>query len=193
MARRQAELLVEALRSQTFVLPTPGCGPGLGWVVGSGGGRGDQPRLLIDARQAWPVPRRPPRAHPGRTRSSGSGRAPRSGSPTRSAPTVHLYAQPILELQTNRHPPELLLRVLDERTGAVADQVLDTAERWTRSSISSGWVERPCSWRQDRRAVSDQTSPPLGRHPRLTAEVERLIKQYAVNPERLTFEITRPR
>ena len=201
MARRQGELLVEALRSQTFVLPDT-------WMRARAWGglvrfRSDAEAgshdLLIDAEQAWRQSREVDRpltlvAHPVPVRDRQGSYRSRVAAAL-GTDRFTLYAQPILELQTNtvtRH--ELLLRVLDESDGPQSPiQVLDTAERLDAVFDIDLWVveramqlaaEEPDTCLQvnlSGRSVGD---------PRLTGEVERLIKQYGVNPERLTFEIT---
>jgi len=201
MARRQTELLVEALRSQTFVLPDT-------WMRARAWGglvrfRADAEAgshdLLIDAEQAWRQSREAGRAltmvaHPVPVRDRQGSYRNRVAAAL-GTDRFTLYAQPILELQSNtvtRH--ELLLRVLDESDGPQSPiQVLDTAERLDAVFDIDLWVveramqlaaEEPDTCLQvnlSGRSVGD---------PRLTGEVERLIKQYGVNPERLTFEIT---
>ncbi|MEU4239712.1 sensor domain-containing phosphodiesterase [Actinoplanes sp. NPDC026619] len=201
MARREAELLVQALRSQTFVLPDT-------WLRARAWGglvrftpdaEAGSHEVLIDAEHAWRQSREADRpvtfvAHPVPVRD-------RQGSyRTRVADALGtdrftLYAQPILELQTNeitRH--ELLLRVLDEADGPQSPiQVLDTAERLDAVYDIDLWVveramqvanEQPETCLQinlSGRSVGD---------PRLTDEVVRLIEEYEVNPGQLTFEIT---
>jgi PAS domain S-box-containing protein len=203
MARRQAELLVEALRSQTFVLPDT-------WLRARAWGglvrfrpeaEATSHDLLIDAEQAWRQSREADRAvtlvpHPVAARErQGSYRS--RVADALGTDRFTLFAQPILELQTNRVTRhELLLRVLDEADGPQSPiQVLDTAERLDAVFDIDLWVvERamqmaaedpdPDSCLQinlSGRSVGD---------PRLTGEVERLIKRYEINAERLTFEIT---
>ena len=137
MARRQAELLVEALRSQTFVLPDT-------WLRARAWGglvrfrpeaEATSHDLLIDAEQAWRQSREADRRSPWcRTRSPVRDRQGSYRSRVADAlgtDRFTLYAQPILELQTNRVTRhELLLRVLDEADGPQSPiQVLDIAER----------------------------------------------------------------
>ncbi|GAA0489485.1 hypothetical protein Ade02nite_73760 [Paractinoplanes deccanensis] len=201
MARREAELLVQALRSQTFVLTDTWLRAEAwgGLVRFTPDGDAGSHELLIDAEHAWRQSREADRpltlvAHPVPARD-------RQGSyRTRVATALDtdrftLYAQPILELQSNtvtRH--ELLLRVLDEADGPQSPiQVLDTAERLDAVFDIDLWVveramqlaaEQPSTCLQinlSGRSVGD---------PRLTDEVERLIGQYRVKPEQLTFEIT---
>jgi PAS domain S-box-containing protein len=201
MARRQAELLVEALRSQTFVLPDT-------WLRARAWGglvrfRDDADAgshdLLIDAEHAWRQSREADVpltlvAHPVAARDR-QGSYRNRVADALGTDRFTLYAQPILELQSNavtRH--ELLLRVLDEADGPQSPiQVLDTAERLDAVFDIDLWVvERAMQ------LAADDTDSCLqinlsGRSvgdPRLTGEVERLIKQYGVNPEQLTFEIT---
>jgi PAS domain S-box-containing protein len=201
MARREAELLVEALRSQTFVLPES-------WLRANAWGglvrftpdaEAGSHEVLIDAEHAWRQSRDADRAltavaHPVPARDRvGSYRS--RVADALGTDRFTLYAQPILELQTNtvtRH--ELLLRVLDESDGPQSPiQVLDTAERLDAVYDIDLWVveramqlaaEQPDTCLQinlSGRSVGD---------PRLTDEVERLIEQYDVNPSQLTFEIT---
>ncbi len=203
MARRQAELLVEALRSQTFVLPDT-------WLRARAWGglvrfrpeaEATSHDLLIDAEQTWRQSREVDRAvtlvpHPVAVRDR-QGSYRNRVADALGTDRFTLFAQPILELQTNRVTRhELLLRVLDEADGPQSPiQVLDTAERLDAIFDIDLWVvERamqmaaedpdPDSCLQinlSGRSVGD---------PRLTAEVERLIEKYDVNPEQLTFEIT---
>jgi len=106
-----------------------------------------------------------------------------------------LYSQPILDLQSNRVTRhELLLRVLDENDGPQSPaQVLDIAERLDAVYDIDLWVvERAMQLATEHRDLNLQINL-SGRSvgdPRLTGEVERLIKHYGVNPEQLTFEIT---
>jgi len=201
MARREAELLVEALRTQTFVLPET-------WLRARAWGglvrftpdaEAGSHEVLIDAEHAWRQSRETDHpltlvAHPVPVRD-------RQGSyRTRVADALGtdrftLYAQPILELQTNRIARhELLLRVLDEADGPQSPiQVLDTAERldavydidlWVverAMQVAAGQPEMCLQINLSGRSVGD---------PRLTDEVERLIKRYQVDPHQLTFEIT---
>jgi len=201
MARREAQLLVEALRSQTFVLPDT-------WLrVSAWGGlvrftpdaEAGSHEVLIDAEHAWRQSRDAGRvitavAHPVPARD-------RQGSyRTRVADALGtdrftLYAQPILDLQSNevtRH--ELLLRVLDEANGPQSPiQVLDTAERLDAVYDIDLWVvERAMQLAAERpgRCLQINLSGRSVGDPRLTDEVERLIARYHVNPGQLTFEIT---
>jgi len=201
MARREAQLLVEALRSQTFVLPDT-------WLrVSAWGGlvrftpdaEAGSHEVLIDAEHAWRQSRDAdkvitPVAHPVPARD-------RQGSyRTRVADALGtdrftLYAQPILDLQSNevtRH--ELLLRVLDEANGPQSPiQVLDTAERLDAVYDIDLWVvERAMQLaaEQPGQCLQINLSGRSVGDPRLTDEVERLIARYAVNPGQLTFEIT---
>jgi PAS domain S-box-containing protein len=201
MARRQAELLVEALRSQTFVLPET-------WLRARAWGglvrfRADAEAtshdLLIDAEQAWRQSREADRAlttvaHPIAVRDR-QGRYRSRVADALGTDRFTLYAQPILELQSNRVTRhELLLRVLDEADGPQSPiQVLDIAERLDAVFDIDLWVvERAMQLAADDPESNLQINL-SGRSvgdPRLTGEVERLIKQYTVTPERLTFEIT---
>jgi PAS domain S-box-containing protein len=201
MARREAELLVEAVRSQTFVLPDTWL-RALAWgglVRFTPDGEAGSHELLIDAEHAWRESREADKtlttiAHPVPARD-------RQGSyRTRVADALGtdrftLYAQPILDLQTNevtRH--ELLLRVLDEAYGPQSPtQVLDTAERLDAVYDIDLWVvERAMQLAADQpdRALQINLSGRSVGDPRLTDEVVRLIEQYRVKPEQLTFEIT---
>jgi PAS domain S-box-containing protein len=201
MARRQAALFVEALRAQPFVLPETWARARAwaGLVRFQAGGEAGSHDLLIDAEQAWRQGRDADRpltlvAHPvGARDRQGSYRSRVAAA--LGTDRFTLFAQPIVELQSNtvtRH--ELLLRVLDEANGPQSpSQVLDTAERLDAIFDIDLWVvERAMQIAADRTDLSLQINL-SGRtvgDPRLTAEVERLIKQYGVNPEQLTFEIT---
>jgi PAS domain S-box-containing protein len=200
-ARREAELLVEALRSQTFVLPDS-------WLRAQAWGglvrftpdaEAGSHEVLIDAEHAWRQSRDAERpltlvAHPVPVRDrQGSYRS--RVADALGTDRFTLYSQPIMELQSNtvtRH--ELLLRVLDDTDGPQSPiQVLDTAERLDAVFDIDLWVveramqlaaEQPDTCLQinlSGRSVGD---------PRLTDEVERLIQHYEVNPAQLTFEIT---
>ncbi len=201
MARKQAQLFVESLRTQSFVLPDSWArARAWGGLVRlhADAGAGSH-ELLIDAEHAWRSAREADRpltlvAQPVPVRD-------RQGTyRTRVADALGtdrftLYAQPIVELQSNRVTRyELLLRVLDESGGPQSPtQVLDTAERLDAVYDIDLWVvERALQVAAERPELSLQINL-SGRSvgdPRLTPEIERLLKQYAVNPERLTFEIT---
>jgi PAS domain S-box-containing protein len=201
MARRQAELLVEALRSQTFVLPET-------WLRARAWGglvrfrpeaEATSHDLLIDAEQAWRQSREAGRPitivpHPIAVRDR-QGRYRSRVADALGTDRFTLYAQPILELQSNRVTRhELLLRVLDEADGPQSPiQVLDIAERLDAVFDIDLWVvERAMQLAADDPDSNLQINL-SGRSvgdPRLTGEVERLIKQYGATPERLTFEIT---
>nr|WP_296068735.1 EAL domain-containing protein [uncultured Actinoplanes sp.] len=201
MARREAELLVEAVRSQTFVLPDTWLrARAWGGVVRfTPDGEAGSHELLIDAEHAWRESREKDRAltlvaHPVPVRD-------RQGSyrsrvvDALGTDRFTLFAQPILELQTNqvtRH--ELLLRVVDEAYGPQSPtHVLDTAERLDAVYDIDLWVvERAMQLAADQpeRALQINLSGRSVGDPRLTDEVERLIEQYRVKPEQLTFEIT---
>jgi PAS domain S-box-containing protein len=201
MARRQAELFVEALRAQPFVLPdswSRACAWG-GLVRYHADGEAGSHDLLIDAEQAWRQAREADRpltvmAQPVPVRDrQGSYRS--RVADALGTDRFTLFSQPIVELQSNtvtRH--ELLLRVLDETDGPQSPiQVLDTAERLDAVFDIDLWVvERAMQIAAERTDLSLQINL-SGRSvgdPRLTPEVERLLKQYGVSPERLTFEIT---
>lgn len=200
-ARRQADLFVEALRTQPFVLPDEWlrARAWAGLVRFRPEAEASSHDLLIDAEQAWRQSREGHRAVtqvaepvPARDRQ-GSYR-------TRMAAALDtdrftLFAQPILELQTNRvlrH--ELLLRVIDEAGGPQSPtHVLDTAERLDAIYDIDLWVvEQAMELAAERTDLCLQINL-SGRSvgdPRLTGEVEALIERYGVNPEQLTFEIT---
>lgn len=201
MARRQADLFVEALRSQPFVLPDAWvrARAWAGLVRFRPDGDAGSHDLLIDAEHAWRQAREGDR--PLTLVAAPVPAKDRQGSyRNRVADALGtdrftLFAQPILELQTNlvlRH--ELLLRVLDENGNPQSPtHVLDTAERLDAVYDIDLWVVE--------RAMEVAASLPAhafqinlsGRtvgDPRLTAEVEALVDRYAVNPEQLTFEIT---
>ncbi|GAA3912903.1 GGDEF domain-containing phosphodiesterase [Actinoplanes auranticolor] len=201
MARRQADLFVEALRSQPFVLPDAWLRARVwaGLVRFRAEGEAGSHDLLIDAEQAWRQARDADRALtlvadpvPARDRQDTYRDQVADALGT---DRFTLFAQPILELQTNRvlrH--ELLLRVLDEGDNPQSpEQVLQIAERLdTIYDIDLWVVERAMRLAAERADLSLQINL-SGRSvgdPRLTAEVETLIERYAVNPEQLTFEIT---
>jgi PAS domain S-box-containing protein len=201
MARREAELLVEALRSQTFVLRDTWlrARAWAGLVRFTPDAEAGSHEVLIDAEHAWRQSRDTDRpltlvAHPVPVRDrQGSYRS--RVADALGTDRFTLYSQPILELQSNtvtRH--EVLLRVVDEADGPQSPtQVLDTAERLDAVFDIDLWVveralqlaaEQPDACLQinlSGRSVGD---------PRLTDEVERLIARYQVNPAQLTFEIT---
>jgi PAS domain S-box-containing protein len=201
MARREAELLVEAVRSQTFVLPDTWL-HALAWgglVRFTPDGEAGSHELLIDAEHAWRESRESDKtltmvAHPVPVRDrQGSYRS--RVADALGTDRFTLYAQPILDLQTNevtRH--ELLLRVLDEAYGPQSPtQVLDTAERLDAVYDIDLWVvERAMQLAADQpdRALQINLSGRSVGDPRLTDEVVRLIDEYSVKPEQLTFEIT---
>ncbi|GGQ64310.1 EAL domain-containing protein [Couchioplanes azureus] len=201
MARRQADLFVEALRTQPFVLPDAWvhARAWAGLVRFRPGGDAGSHELLIDAEHAWRQAReadRPltlvPEPVPVKDRQ-GSYR--NRVADALGTDRFTLFAQPILELQTNlvlRH--ELLLRVLDEHGEPQSPiHVLDTAERLDAVYDIDLWVvERAMEVAASLPAHSFQINL-SGRtvgDPRLTTEVETLIDRYGVNPEQLTFEIT---
>jgi PAS domain S-box-containing protein len=201
LARSEAGLLVEALRSQTFVLPDT-------WLRARAWGglvrffpdaEAGSHELLIDAEQAWRQSRDNDRpltfvAHPVPVRDR-QGSYRNRVADALGTDRFTLYSQPILELQSNkvtRH--ELLLRVLDDADGPQSpSQVLDTAERLDAVYDIDLWVvERAMQLAAEQPEMCLQINL-SGRSvgdPRLTGEVERLIARYAVNPGQLTFEIT---
>ncbi|GAB2597803.1 hypothetical protein Aab01nite_73520 [Paractinoplanes abujensis] len=201
MACREAELLVEALRSQTFVLPDTWLRAQVwgGLVRFTPDGDAGSHDLLIDAEHAWRQSRDGGEpltliAHPMPARDR-QGTYRSRVADALDTDRFTLYAQPILELQTNevtRH--ELLLRVLDEADGPQSPiQVLDIAERLDAVFDIDLWVvERAMQLAADQPGSCLQINL-SGRSvgdPRLTDEVERLIERYGVKPEQLTFEIT---
>ncbi|GAA4924563.1 EAL domain-containing protein [Actinoplanes utahensis] len=155
--------------------------------------------LLIDAEQAWRQSREADRpmtlvAHPVPVRDrQGSYRS--RVADALGTDRFTLYAQPILELQTNRVTRhELLLRVLDETDGPQSPiQVLDTAERLDAIFDIDLWVvERAMRLAAEQPGLCLQVNL-SGRSvgdPRLTNEVEKLLDRYRVDPAQLTFEIT---
>ncbi|BBH66305.1 hypothetical protein ACTI_29900 [Actinoplanes sp. OR16] len=155
--------------------------------------------LLIDAEQAWRQSRELRRpltlvAHPVPVRDrQGSYRS--RVADALGTDRFTLYSQPILELQTNRVTRhELLLRVLDEADGPQSPiQVLDTAERLDAIFDIDLWVvERAMRLAAEEPGLCLQVNL-SGRSvgdPRLTAEVEKLLERYGVDPAQLTFEIT---
>lgn len=201
MARRQSDLFVEALRTQSFVLPEAWlrARAWAGLVRFRPDGEAGSHDLLIDAEHAWRLAREGDRpltlvADPVAARDrQGSYRS--RVADALGTDRYTLYAQPILELQTNRvlrH--ELLLRVLDEAGSPQSPtQVLDAAERLDAIYDIDLWVvERALELAAERGDLCLQINL-SGRSvgdPRLTAEVEALIERYGVNPEQLTFEIT---
>jgi len=201
MARREAELLVEAVRSQTFVLPDTWLRADAwgGLVRFTLDGDASSHELLIDAEHAWRQSREGavpltviPHPVPARDRQ-GSYRS--RVADALDTDSFTLYAQPILELQTNEITRyELLLRVLDEADGPQSPiQILDNAERLDAVFDIDLWVvERAMQLAADRPNTCLQINL-SGRSvgdPRLTDEVTRLIERYGVKPEQLTFEIT---
>jgi PAS domain S-box-containing protein len=201
MARRQADLFVEALRAHPFVLPAhwSRARAWAGLVRYQADGEASSHDLLIDAEHAWRQAREADRpltlvAHPVPSRDrQGSYRS--RVADALDTDRFTLFWQPILELQSNtvkRH--ELLLRVLDETDGPQSPiQVLDTAERLDAVYDIDLWVvERAlqlAAHRPDLRLQVNLSGRSMG-DPRLTTEVERLLDRYCVNPEQLTFEIT---
>ncbi|GGK87057.1 EAL domain-containing protein [Mangrovihabitans endophyticus] len=201
MARRQSEFFVETLRAHPFVLPDDWsrahAWAGLVRYVPDGDTGSHE--LLIDAEHAWRQARDDGKAmtlvqHPVPARDR-QGSYRNRVSDALGTEQFTLYAQPILELQSNtvtRH--ELLLRVLDNAGGPQSpSQVLDAAERLDAVFDIDLWVVE--------RAVQLVAAHPelflqvnlSGRSvgdPRLTGEVERLMERYAANPQQLTFEIT---
>jgi EAL domain-containing protein (putative c-di-GMP-specific phosphodiesterase class I)/GGDEF domain-containing protein len=201
MARRQAELFVEALRAHPFVLPDAWrrAHAWAGLVRYQPDAEAGSHDLLIDAEQAWRQARdvdRPVTAVsapvPARDRQ-GSYRS--RVSDALGTERFTLFSQPILELQTNtvtRH--EMLLRVLDEADGPQSPiHVLDAAEHLDAIFDIDLWVvERALQLAGDRPDLCLQINL-SGRSvgdPRLTGEVEGLIARHGVNPDQITFEIT---
>jgi PAS domain S-box-containing protein len=202
MARRQAALFVESLVAHPFVLPPDAWLRALAWaglVRFQAGAEASSHELLIDAEHAWRQGRDADRAltlvaHPIPVRDRQGSYRDRVAAAL-GTERFTLFAQPIVELQSNavtRH--ELLLRVIDETGGPQSPiQVLDTAERLDAVYDIDLWVVE-----QAMRLAAERTDLSLqinlsGRSvgdPRLTGEVEALIQRYGVNPEQLTFEIT---
>ncbi len=192
-ARKQGSALVESLRGEAGTRVWGGL---VRFRPDAEAGSHD---LLIDAEQAWRQSRETDRpitlvAHPVPARDrQGSYRSRVANALDTDRFT--LYSQPILELQTNRVTRhELLLRVLDEADGPQSPiHVLDTAERLDAVFDIDLWVvERAMRLAAEQPGMGLQINL-SGRSvgdPRLTAEVERLLTQYRVNPEQLTFEIT---
>ncbi|BCY05914.1 sensor domain-containing phosphodiesterase [Actinoplanes sp. L3-i22] len=192
-ARKQANTLVEALRGKPGTLVWGGL---VRFRTDAEAGSHD---LLIDAEQAWRQSREVDCpitlvAHPVPARDR-QGSYRNRVADALGTDRFTLYSQPILELQTNRVTRhELLLRVLDEADGPQSPiHVLDTAERLDAVFDIDLWVvERAMKLAAEQPGMGLQINL-SGRSvgdPRLTAEVERLLSQYAVNPEQLTFEIT---
>lgn len=202
MARRQAELFVEALVAHPYVLPPDAWQRALAWaglVRFQAGAEASSHDLLIDAEHAWRQGRDAGRAlslvaHPVPVRDRQGSYRDRVAAAL-GTERFTLFAQPIVELQSNavtRH--ELLLRVIDETGGPQSPiQVLDTAERLDAVYDIDLWVvERAMQLAAERTDLCLQINL-SGRSvgdPRLTGEVEALIHRYGVNPEQLTFEIT---
>ena len=201
VARRQADLFIEALRAHPFVL-TDGWLRAQAWAGLVRYREADQVgshELLIDAEQAWRQAREGGKAvaslaQPVQARD-------RQGSYRSRVATAlghdrfTLYGQPILELQSNRVTRhELLLRVVDEVNGPHSPvAVLDAAERLDAVYDIDLWVaERAMQLSAEHPQHNLQVNL-SGRSvgdPRLTGEIERLLTTYDVDPERLTFEIT---
>jgi PAS domain S-box-containing protein len=201
MARRQAELFVEALRAHPFVLPDAWlrAHAWAGLIRFRPDAEAGSHDLLIDAEQAWRQGR--DAARPVTPVGAPIPARDRQGSyrnrvaQALGADRFTLFCQPILELQTNavtRH--ELLLRVLDEADGPQSPiHLLDAAERLDAIFDIDLWVvQRALQLAGERADLCLQVNL-SGRSvgdPRLTAEVERLIGRHEVNPDQITFEIT---
>jgi PAS domain S-box-containing protein len=192
-ARKQGKELVEAMRTGVEARVWGGL---VRFRPDAEAGSHD---LLIDAEQAWRQSRDTDRpltlvADPVPVRDR-QGSYRNRVADALGTDRFTLYSQPILELQTNRVTRhELLLRVLDDGDGPQSPiQVLDTAERLDAVFDIDLWVvERAMRLAADQPGMGLQINL-SGRSvgdPRLTAEVERLLTQYQVNPEQLTFEIT---
>ncbi|BAL86146.1 putative diguanylate cyclase/phosphodiesterase with PAS sensor [Actinoplanes missouriensis 431] len=198
-AHEHARRLIDALRSAP---PADRCPRATAWgglVRFEQDAEAGSHDLLIDAEQAWRQSRELRRpltlvAHPVPVRDrQGSYRS--RVADALGTDRFTLYSQPILELQTNkvtRH--ELLLRVIDEADGPQSPiQVLDTAERLDAIFDIDLWVvERAMRLAAEEPGLCLQVNL-SGRSvgdPRLTAEVEKLLDRYAVDPAQLTFEIT---
>jgi PAS domain S-box-containing protein len=202
MARRQAALFVEALVAHPFVLPPDAWMRARAWaglVRFQAGAEASSHDLLIDAEHAWRQGRDADRAltlvaDPVPVRDRQGSYRDRVAAAL-GTERFTLFAQPIVELQSNavtRH--ELLLRVIDETGGPQSPiEVLDAAERLDAVYDIDLWVvERAMRLAAERTDLCLQINL-SGRSvgdPRLTGEVEALIRRYGVNPEQLTFEIT---
>jgi EAL domain-containing protein (putative c-di-GMP-specific phosphodiesterase class I)/GGDEF domain-containing protein len=202
MARQQAALFVEALVAHPFVLPPDAWLRALAWaglVRFQAGAEASSHDLLIDAEHAWRQGRDADRAltlvaHPVPVRDRQGFYRGRLAAAL-GTERFTLFAQPIVELQSNavtRH--ELLLRVIDETGGPQSPiQVLEAAERLDAVYDIDLWVvERAMRLAAERTDLSLQINL-SGRSvgdPRLTGQVEALIQKYGVDPEQLTFEIT---
>ncbi|MFG1608757.1 EAL domain-containing protein [Actinoplanes sp. NPDC049265] len=201
LARRQADLFVESLRAHPFVLPDAWsrARAWAGLVRFQPGGDTGSHDLLIDAEQAWRQARHADRPltqvpHPVPARDRQGSYRERVADAL-GTDRFTLYSQPILDLQSNqvvRH--ELLLRILDEHDGPQSpSQVLEVAERLDAIFDIDLWVvERAmqlAAANHDLNLQINLSGRSVG-DPRLTGEVERLIKRYDVNAEQLTFEIT---
>ncbi|MEU8237643.1 EAL domain-containing protein [Actinoplanes missouriensis] len=198
-AHEHARRLIDALRSAPPVDRCPRATAWGGLVRFEQDAEAGSHGLLIDAEQAWRQSRELRRpltlvAHPVPVRDrQGSYRS--RVADALGTDRFTLYSQPILELQTNkvtRH--ELLLRVIDEADGPQSPiQVLDTAERLDAIFDIDLWVvERAMRLAAEEPGLCLQVNL-SGRSvgdPRLTAEVEKLLDRYAVDPAQLTFEIT---
>jgi EAL domain-containing protein (putative c-di-GMP-specific phosphodiesterase class I)/GGDEF domain-containing protein len=201
-ARSTAQLFVEAVRAQHF-------------IVGGGhtrahawGGLVRYPKstqasshdLLIDAEGAWRRARTTGKA----VVSLSQPAAPetrRGHWRDRVAAAVRmdrftLFAQPILELASNRITRhELLLRVLDERDEPRPPSVmLDSAERLDAVYEIDLWVieramELACEIDEDLQLQVNISGRSLG-DARLIDQVKRMMRRLPVNPEQLMFEIT---
>jgi PAS domain S-box-containing protein len=200
-AGERAEGYVAALRSQPFVLPEAWvhARAWAGLVRFPGDGHETSHDLLIDAEHAWRESR-----EADRTLTSVADPVPardRQGSyrdrlaDALGTDRFTLYAQPIMELQSNkvlRH--ELLLRVLDDTDGPQSPiQVLDTAERLDAIYDIDLWVVEHAlelAVSLPTHAFQINLSGRTVGDPRLTAELEGLFDRYDVNPGQLTFEIT---
>jgi EAL domain-containing protein (putative c-di-GMP-specific phosphodiesterase class I)/GGDEF domain-containing protein len=200
MARRQADLFVEALRAHPFVLPEAWlrAQAWAGLIRFQPDAEAGSHDLLIDADHAWRQARDAGRpvtqvAHPVPARDrQGSYRS--RVAEALGTDRFTLFAQPILELQTNRITRhELLLRVLEEGGPCSPVQVLDTAERLDAIFGIDLWVvERAMQLAGQHAELCLQVNL-SGRSvgdPRLTTEVERMIERHGVNPDQITFEIT---
>jgi EAL domain-containing protein (putative c-di-GMP-specific phosphodiesterase class I)/GGDEF domain-containing protein len=201
-AGRLAQCLVKAVRAQDFVL-----GQGRTRAKAWGGlvrytrdVQASSRDLLIDAEEAWRRARELDRLSvwlPNPVRETDRKRICRDRLASgMRAGAFTLYAQPILELATNRITRhEILLRVVDAAAGPSSPgTVLETAERLDAIFELDLWVLE--------RTMQLLSKSPKNLHlqvnlsgrslgdARLLGAVEELITRYQVNPAQLTFEMT---
>jgi PAS domain S-box-containing protein len=201
-AARLAEYFVTAVRARRFETPDGR------WRANAWGGlirysRGAQvssDELLIDAESAWRSAKRLDQvavtlAQPVRASDRQTLCRDRIADALRSE-RFTLYAQPILELESNRVTRhELLLRVVDEVNGPLAPVAfLDAAERLDTVLEIDLWVLEQAMELLSTGSPSINLQVNLsGRSlgdARLTQAVDGLFARYQFDPRRLTFEIT---